>query len=122
MGNFRRVPVGIVGASGYGGVQLVRLLMDHQNVELVYLGGESSIGKSFASLYPHLAHAVKLPIEEIDPEVIARRCEVVFLALDNGLACQIAPTLLEKGCKVLDLSADYRFRNLLTYSAWYGLE
>ncbi|BCL37909.1 N-acetyl-gamma-glutamyl-phosphate reductase [Nostoc sp. MS1] len=122
MGNFRRVPVGIVGASGYGGVQLVRLLMDHPNVELVYLGGDSGIGKSFASLYPHLAHAVKLSIEEIDPEVIARRCEVVFLALDNGLACQIAPTLLERGCKVIDLSADYRFRNLLTYTSWYGLE
>nr|O87890.1 RecName: Full=N-acetyl-gamma-glutamyl-phosphate reductase; Short=AGPR; AltName: Full=N-acetyl-glutamate semialdehyde dehydrogenase; Short=NAGSA dehydrogenase [Nostoc ellipsosporum]AAC36190.1 N-acetyl-glutamate semialdehyde dehydrogenase ArgL [Nostoc ellipsosporum] len=122
MGNFGRVPVGIVGASGYGGVQLVRLLMDHPEIELVYLGGESSVGKSFASLYPHLAHAVKLSIEEVDPEVIARRCEVVFLSMPNGLACQIVPTLLEKGCKVLDLSADYRFRNLTTYTTWYGVE
>ncbi|MFM6039920.1 MAG: N-acetyl-gamma-glutamyl-phosphate reductase, partial [Sphaerospermopsis kisseleviana] len=52
MGNLRRVPVGIVGASGYGGVQLVRLLMDHPEVEVVYLGGESSAGKTFADLYP----------------------------------------------------------------------
>ncbi|MBD2344468.1 N-acetyl-gamma-glutamyl-phosphate reductase [Anabaena subtropica] len=122
MGNFRRVPVGIVGASSYGGVQLVRLLMDHPEIELVYLGGESSIGKPFTSLYPHLAHAVKLPIEEVDPEVIARRCEVVFLSQANGLACQIVPILLEKGCKVLDLSADYRFRDLTTYTTWYGQE
>ena len=50
MGNFRRVPVGIVGASGYGGVQLIRLLMEHPEVELVYLGGESSAGKSFGDL------------------------------------------------------------------------
>jgi N-acetyl-gamma-glutamyl-phosphate reductase len=122
MGKLRRVPVGIVGASGYGGVQLVRLLMDHPEVEVVYLGGENSAGKSFASFYPQLAHAVNLQIEAVDPEIIAERCEVVFLSLPNGLACQIAPHLLEKGCKVLDLSADYRFADLATYTAWYGSE
>ncbi|MBD6614714.1 N-acetyl-gamma-glutamyl-phosphate reductase [Komarekiella sp. 'clone 1'] len=122
MGKFRRVPVGIVGASGYGGVQLVRLLMDHPEVELVYLGGENSAGKSFTNIYPHLAHAVNLPIEAIEPEIIAHRCEVVFLSLPNGLACQIAPKLLEKGCKVLDLSADYRFSDLTTYTDWYGTQ
>ncbi|MEA5624534.1 N-acetyl-gamma-glutamyl-phosphate reductase [Nostoc sp. UHCC 0251] len=122
MGKFRRVPVGIVGASGYGGVQLVRLLMDHPEVELVYLGGESSIGKSLGDLYPHLAHATNLLIEAVEPEIIAQRCEVVFLSLPNGLACQIAPKLLEKGCKVLDLSADYRFSDLITYTNWYGIE
>jgi N-acetyl-gamma-glutamyl-phosphate reductase len=122
MGNFRRVPVGIVGASGYGGVQLVRLLMDHPEVELVYLGGESSAGKPLADIYPHLTHAVNLSVEAVDPEIIAHRCEVVFLSVPNGLACQIAPTLLEKGCKVLDLSADYRFSDLATYTNWYGKE
>ncbi|TAF07341.1 MAG: N-acetyl-gamma-glutamyl-phosphate reductase [Nostocales cyanobacterium] len=120
MGNLRRVPVGIVGASGYGGVQLVRLLMDHPEVELVYLGGESSAGKTFADLYPHLGNIVNLKIEAVDPEIIASRCEVVFLSLPNGLACDIAPQLLEKGCKVLDLSADYRFSDLKTYTTWYG--
>ncbi|MBD2518172.1 N-acetyl-gamma-glutamyl-phosphate reductase [Nostoc sp. FACHB-973] len=122
MGKFRRVPVGIVGASGYGGVQLVRLLMDHPEVELVYLGGENSIGKSLGDLYPHLTHAANLPIEAVEPEIIANRCEVVFLSLPDGLAWQIAPTLLEKGCKVLDLSADYRFSDLATYTTWYGIE
>ncbi|QIR39447.1 N-acetyl-gamma-glutamyl-phosphate reductase [Tolypothrix sp. PCC 7910] len=122
MGKNGRVPVGIVGASGYGGVQLVRLLMDHPEVELVYLGGESSAGKPFADLYPHLAHAVNLPIEAVDAEVIAQRCEAVFLSLPNGLACQITPKLIEKGCKVLDLSADYRFSDLATYTTWYGTE
>ena len=122
MGNFRRVPIGIVGASGYGGVQLVRLLMDHPEVELVYLGGESSAGKSFADIYPHLGHAFNLQIETLDPDIIAQRTEVVFLSLPNGLACHLAPQLIEKGCKVLDLSADYRFQELSTYSNWYGKE
>ena len=122
MGDIGRVSVGIVGASGYGGVQLVRLLRDHPGVELVYLGGESSAGKSFSDLYPHLAHLVNHSIEPVDPEKIASRCQVVFLSLPNGLACQIAPTLVERGCKVLDLSADYRFTDLETYQAWYGTE
>ncbi len=122
MGNLRRVPVGIVGASGYGGVQLVRLLMDHPEVELVYLGGESSAGKPLADLYPHLAHIINQQIEAVEPETIAQRCEVVFLSLPNGLACKMAPQLLEKGCKVLDLSADYRFSDLTTYTSWYGVQ
>lgn len=122
MGNLRRVPVGIVGASGYGGVQLVRLLMDHPEIEVVYLGGESSAGKTFADLYPHLGNIVNLKIEAVDPEIIASRCQIVFLSLPNGLACDIAPKLIEKGCKVLDLSADYRFSDLKTYTTWYGTE
>jgi N-acetyl-gamma-glutamyl-phosphate reductase len=121
MGDSARVPVGIVGASGYGGVQLVRLLLDHPGVEIVYLGGESSAGKPFSDIYPHLAHQTKhLIVEEIDLEKIGDRCQAVFLSLPNGLACDMAPTLLKKGCKVLDLSADYRFENLSTYESWYG--
>lgn len=120
MGDLGRLPVGIIGASGYGGVQLVRLLMDHPGVEVVYLGGESSAGKPYAELYPHLSHCVDLTIEPIDLDAIASRCQAVFLSLPNGLAYQMAPTLVAKGCKVLDLSADYRFKNLDTYKSWYG--
>ena len=122
MASLEKVSVGIIGASGYGGVQLVRLLLEHPGVEITYLGGDSSAGKKFASLYPHLSHLVNLNIEAIDLDLIASRCQIVFMGLPNGLACQMAPTLLAKGCKVLDLSADYRFSNLDTYSAWYGKE
>jgi N-acetyl-gamma-glutamyl-phosphate reductase len=122
MGNFRRVPVGIVGASGYGGVQLVRLLMDHPEADVVYMGGDKNAGKPFADIYPHMKHSVELMVEKVDAEEIARKCEVVFLSVPNGLACDLAPQLLAKGCKVLDLSADYRFGNLTTYTNWYGKE
>lgn len=120
MGENGRVSVGIVGASGYGGVQLVRLLTEHPGAELAYLGGDSSAGKSFSDLYPHLGHRTNLEIEAVDIETIAQRCEVVFLSLPNGLAYQMTPELLKRGCRVLDLSADYRFANLDTYQAWYG--
>jgi N-acetyl-gamma-glutamyl-phosphate reductase len=122
MGDSGRVPVGIVGASGYGGVQLVRLLQDHPHLELAYLGGDSSAGKPFSDLYPHLSFQAGLTIEAIDLEQIGDRCQAVFLAVPNGLACDMAPTLLAKGCKVLDLSADYRFTDLSIYEAWYGKE
>jgi N-acetyl-gamma-glutamyl-phosphate reductase len=121
MGEQNRLQVGIVGASGYGGVQLVRLLQDHPAVEITYLGGEKTAGKKFAELYPHLAHAVDLTIEPVDVDLIASRCQVVFLSLPNGLACEMAPKLLAKGCRVLDLSADYRFNDLDIYTQWYKI-
>jgi N-acetyl-gamma-glutamyl-phosphate reductase len=122
MGDDERVSVGIIGASGYGGVQLVRMLTEHPKVDLTYLGGDSSAGKPYAELYPHLGHCIDLNVEAIEPEVIAQRCQIVFLGLPNGLACDIAPILLSKGCQVLDLSADYRFKDLNTYTSWYKTE
>lgn len=115
-------PIGIVGASGYGGVQLVKLLLEHPQVEIAYLGGDSSAGKQYSSIYPHLDHCVDLTVEKIDVDAIAERCAAVFLGLPNGLACDLAPALIAKGCKVLDLSADYRFSNLDTYTDWYKKE
>jgi N-acetyl-gamma-glutamyl-phosphate reductase len=67
-----------------------------------------------------LGHRIKLTIEPIDLDEISRRAQVVFLALPNGLAADMAAPLVEKGCKVLDLSADYRFTDLGTYEHWYG--
>lgn len=122
MSDTAKKPIGIIGASGYGGVQLVRLLLEHPEVEIAYLGGDSSAGKPYGSLYPHLAHCVDLNVEKIDSQEIADRCEVVFLGLPNGLACDIAPDLIKQGCKVLDLSADYRFSDLSTYTDWYKKE
>lgn len=119
MSDTSKKSIGIIGASGYGGVQLVRLLLQHPQVEIVYLGGDSSAGKQYSSIYPHLSHCVDLTVEKIDLDLIAERCEAVFLGLPNGLACDLAPKLIEKGIKVLDLSADYRFANLDTYTDWY---
>ena len=122
MGDSGQISVGIIGASGYGGVQLVCLLCEHPQVEVVYLGGQSSAGQQLSEIYPHLGSRINLVVEPIDLEAIADRCDVVFLSLPNGLACDMAAPLLEKGCKVLDLSADYRFSNLDVYQIWYGKE
>ncbi|MEN9227782.1 MAG: N-acetyl-gamma-glutamyl-phosphate reductase [Gloeomargarita sp. HHBFW_bins_205] len=112
----------VVGASGYGGVQLVRLLLEHPYVELVYLGGDASAGQDYAEIYPHLGHRLQRLVEPVDAATIARRAEVVFLSLPNGVAPKLVPDLLAAGCQVFDLSADYRFRDLQTYQTWYGIE
>jgi N-acetyl-gamma-glutamyl-phosphate reductase len=114
-----RLPVGIIGASGYGGVQLVRLLLEHPLVEITYLGGSGSAGQTFGDLYPHVAHRFNMLVEDCTPAEIAARAKVVFLSLPNGLAAKLTPDLLSHGCKVLDLSADYRFKDLNVYEAWY---
>jgi N-acetyl-gamma-glutamyl-phosphate reductase len=113
------VTVGIIGASGYGGVQLCRLLTDHPHVKIAYVAGRDSVGKLYSDLYPQFKGILDLPVEPVDVDRIAAACQVVFLALPNGLACQMAPALAAKGCRVLDLSADYRFRNLDVYESWY---
>jgi len=117
-----KVKVGVVGASGYGGIQLVRLLLEHPNAEVVYLGGASSAGKNYTELYPHLQDRVDLTIEPVEAAAIAEKTDVVFLSLPNNLAYEITPDLLAGGCKVLDLSADFRFFNLETYRTWYGTD
>lgn len=120
MGESDRIRIGIVGASGYGGIQLVRLLSTHPHAEITYLGGDSSAGKLYSDIYPHLREEITLAVEAVNAERIAACCDAVFLSLPNGLACTLAPDLLANGCKVLDLSADYRFTDLQTYHSWYG--
>jgi N-acetyl-gamma-glutamyl-phosphate reductase len=120
MAESEQIRVGIVGASGYGGIQLVRLLSAHPRAKITYLGGNSSAGKPYSDIYPHLGNEVPLKVEPVVVDRIVDRCDVVFLSLPNGLACDLVPTLLAQGCRVLDLSADYRFTELALYTAWYG--
>lgn len=117
-----KIPVAVVGASGYGGVQLVRLILAHPHLELTYLGGDSSAGQEFADIYPHLGHQLHRVVEPVDTQVIAQKAQVVFLSLPNGVAPNLVPDLLAQGCQVFDLSADYRFRELQIYQTWYGSE
>lgn len=120
MGESEQIRVGIIGASGYGGIQLVRLLSEHPCAQITYLGGNTSAGRPYTDIYPHLIEDIPLTVEAIDVQNIADACDVVFLSLPNGLAYDLAPVLLAQGCKVLDLSADYRFSDLQIYLAWYG--
>jgi len=113
--------VGIVGATGYGGVELVRLLKRHPEVELAYLTSETYAGKRLEEVYPHL-RGVAVELEALDHERLAAASDFIFLALPAGQAMTLVPQLLAKGKRVIDLSADFRLRDSAAYPRWYGLE
>ena len=109
--------VGIVGASGYTGLELVKMLVTHSGFKLTYLAttqGDTTV----EALHPSLVDVVSLPVEKADVDDVAERCDLVFLALPHKASMGFAKDLLEKGVKVVDLSADYRLE-LDTYEANY---
>jgi len=111
------VKVGIVGASGYTGLELVKMLLTHSGFKLTYLAttqGEVRI----EDLHPSLVDVISLPVEKADAKAVAQACELVFLALPHKASMGFAKALLALGVKVVDLSADYRLE-LDTYEAHY---
>ena len=114
--------VAIIGASGYGGMQLVKLINEHPNFEIAFLGGERSAGKSWNETNSFIKIPYDIDIAENQVDVIADVSDYAILSLPNGLSSQITPKLLEKGKKVLDLSADYRFKSLDKWKEVYSSE
>ena len=118
-------PVAIVGASGYSGEELVRLLLAHPHVELAAVTSRQYAGRTLAQIFPRFAHhprARTLRFSEPNPAVLAKQAQVVFLALPHGVAAEYAVPLLELGCQVIDLSADFRVRSAAVYQEFYAHE
>lgn len=119
--NTSKIRVALVGATGYTGAELLRLLARHPRVELVSAVARREVGRPLAELFPHLAGLSELVLEAFDPESVARAAEVAFLALPHGTAAEAARPLLERGMTVLDLSADFRLRDRAVYERHYGV-
>lgn len=118
-----RIKTAIVGASGYTGMELLRLLLAHPGVELTAATSRAEAGKSLGSVFPRFRKApgADLAFMEPDPDAIAATgAQVAFLALPHGVAAEIARALLERGLKVIDLSADFRIRDAAVYEEFYG--
>lgn len=115
--------VAIVGASGYSGEELVRLLLGHPRVELRTVTSRQYAGQTLGQIFPRFAShpgARSLRFTEPNVEQLARDAQIVFLALPHGVAAEFAVPLLEKGCRVIDLSADFRVRNPAVYEEFYA--
>jgi N-acetyl-gamma-glutamyl-phosphate reductase len=120
-----RIPVAVIGATGYTGAELVRLLLCHPQVELVELVGHSKAGKPVESVLPALAGLVPKSIAgglvgSFDPDRIAARAKVAFLCLPHGKSAETAVALRSRGTVVLDLSADFRIHDVEEHARWYG--
>jgi len=111
------INVGIVGASGYTGLELVKMLLGHPAFRLSYLATTSG-GVMLEELHPALLDLITFPVEEVSAEKIARKCELVFLALPHKASMGLTKQLMERDVKIVDLSADYRLERE-TYEAHY---
>ncbi len=113
------IKVGIVGGTGYTGVELLRLLAAHPQAELVTITSRQEAGKSVATVFPSLRGLVDLAFES--PETAALdKCDAVFFATPHGTAMSQVPQLLRAGSRVIDLSADFRLREPALWQQWYG--
>ncbi len=118
-----KVSVALVGASGYTGSELAGLLANHARAELtIATASGERVGQRLSELFPALRGVCDLKLEEIDVDAIAQRCQVAVIALGHGKALEIAPQLLERGVRVIDLGADYRLRDAEVYAQWYHLQ
>lgn len=111
--------VAVVGAAGYAGIEAVRLILGHPEMELVAATSDSEKGVALAELYPALAGLTDLRFSAHSDGHIGRNADLAFLAVPHTAALGIAPDLLAAGCRVIDLSADYRLHDAAIYSDWY---
>ena len=116
--NAKKLKIGIVGGTGYTGVELLRLLARHPNAELSVITSRAETGTPVAKLFPGLRGHVDLSFTAPDPSALAR-CDLVFFATPNGVAMSEVRGLLDKGVRVIDLSADFRLRDVAEWERWY---
>ena len=113
------IKVGIVGATGYTGVELLRLLASHPQAEVTVITSRSEEGLPVADLYPNLRGVVDLAFSLPDVDQLSN-CDVVFFATPHGVAQSMVAEILQRGVKVIDLSADFRIRDADLWESWYG--
>lgn len=115
------IKVGIVGGTGYTGVELLRLLAAHPEVNIQAITSRSEKGLPVADMFPNLRGHLDLAFSEPDMAVLTQ-CDLVFFATPNGIAMTMARELIDAGIKVIDLAADFRIKDIDEWSKWYGME
>lgn len=115
--------IAIIGSTGYTGATLVRILSTHPKVEIKYLSSNQYTGQKYSSVFPEFTGRVDIECVDADENFFETvDVDLVFFATPNGLANKYAPSLIAREIHVVDLSADYRFKDLSTYETWYGFK
>ena len=118
----KKIKVGILGANGYTGYELVRLLLAHPNVELAYLGSRSFKGRAYSEIYASLQGICDLKCDDKALSEISQSLDCVFTATPQGFCMQEISEKVLSQCKIVDLSADFRLKNAQIYEKWYKIE
>lgn len=119
MSSVPKIKAGIIGATGYTGMELLRILLSHPHVEVVLATSEKFSGKRVDEAFPFLKGKTDISLEALTDEQVAKRCSFAFSCLPHKEAMAHVPAWLAKGTKVVDLSADFRFKSAATYEHWY---
>lgn len=114
--------IGIIGATGYTGIELLRLLKMHPRCRVTQITSTSQQGEKICDVHPQFRKIYDLKLKELDIDKMAAETDIIFSALPHGLALEKVPELLSRGKKVIDLSADFRLKNPEDYSYWYDFE
>ena len=113
------IRVGIVGATGYVGMELLRLLSAHPEVRVTHLCSHSQAGELYANIYKNFAGLSDLSLTETDPAQLAKDCDIVFTSLPHAASQTTVIALMEAGVRVIDMSADFRYKDAAVYESWY---
>lgn len=116
------IKVGIIGATGYAGSELINILLNHKDVELTYLGSHSYAGKKLTDIYPFFEKRIDIVLSDDSIENASDACDVVFLALPHSIASKVVTEEILKKCVVIDLGADFRLNSKDVYEKWYKTE
>lgn len=114
------IKCGIVGATGYTGVELLRLLANHPKADIAMVTSRAEAGRRVDEYFPNLRGRIELKFSEPD-EHLLKACDLVFFATPNGTAMKMVPELLEAGVRVIDLAADFRIKDVSVWETWYGM-
>ncbi|MGI6007776.1 MAG: N-acetyl-gamma-glutamyl-phosphate reductase [Ruminococcus sp.] len=116
------IKAGIIGSTGYAGSELVRLLMGHKDVEIVWYGSRSYIDKKYYQVYQNMFRIVEDVCKDDNMEELSREADVIFTATPQGLCASLVSEDVLSRCKIIDLSADFRIKDVETYEKWYHLK
>ncbi len=114
------IRVGVLGGTGYAGIEVVRLLTTHPMAEITRVVSKTYAGTPLSEIYPNLKGILDINCTELDLDDIAANCDVVFTALPHGASKEVVPDLYRRGLKVIDLSGDFRYNDVKVYEKWYG--
>lgn len=117
-----KIKASVIGASGYGGAEAVRLLATHPQIDIVHVTADTKKGQGISNLYPNLRRFVDQTMIAADADAIGRDSDVTFISLPSGKAMHMVLPLLEGGSKVIDIAADFRLRDDALYPTWYKFE
>jgi N-acetyl-gamma-glutamyl-phosphate reductase len=117
-----KIRIGILGATGYTALELIKLLLRHPHAEITVLTSRQEGTPSVASVHPQLAGRLNLPLEDLSPAQVAERTDCVFSCLPHGASAAAVAVLVEKGIRVVDFSADYRLKDAKVFAYWYKQE